>query len=173
MHPTQNSMKTLYIVRHAKSSWAQEGLNDFDRPLNERGIQNAPEMARRLKQSGPLPELILSSPAKRAISTSRLFAAEWGLSEEHIRQDASIYEASRADLLRLIFRQDPDIDTILLTGHNPGVTDFINWLCGEEEEQIPTCSIATVIVNSHKWNGWEKGMGKLQNLDFPKKNKQE
>ena len=166
-------MKTLYIVRHAKSSWAQEGLKDFDRPLNDRGIKNAPEMAKRLKASGPLPAIILSSPAKRAISTSRLFAAEWGLGEEIIRQDASIYEASRADLLRLIFRQDPDIDTIMLTGHNPGVTDFINWLCGEEEEQIPTCGIATIQVDSFKWNGWEKGMGKLKDLDFPKKQHKE
>ena len=166
-------MKTLYVVRHAKSSWEQEGLTDFDRPLTERGIHNAPEMAKRLIQRGPLPELIISSPANRAISTARLMALEFGISEDLIKKESSIYEAARADLMRLIARQDPDIDAIYLVGHNPGVTDLINWICDEEEAQIPTCSIATIHVDSRRWNGWEKGMGKLQDLDFPKKKKSE
>ncbi len=157
-------------MRHAKSSWEQEGLKDFDRPLTERGVKNAPEMAKRLLNRGYKPELILCSPANRSISTARLFSNEFQLDEKSIKQDSSIYEADKLDLARLISRQDPDIDTILIIGHNPSVTDYINWLCGEEEAQIPTCSIATIRVNSNRWNGWEKGMGKLEDLDFPKKN---
>jgi phosphohistidine phosphatase len=162
-------MKTLYVVRHAKSSWEQEELKDFDRPLTDRGIKNAPEMAVRILTNGAAPQLLLSSPAKRAISTARLMAIAFKLPEEKIKQDSSIYEAERNDLSRLISRQDPDIDTILLVGHNPGVSDYINWLCGTEEAQIPTCAVARIRVNSNRWNGWEKGMGKLEDLDFPKK----
>ena len=164
-------MKTLYVVRHAKSSWDNDELIDFDRPLNERGIKNAPEMAKRLISRSAIPELILSSPANRAISTTRIFANEMGISEDKIKQEASIYEGTRGDLARLISRQNPDFDTLMLTGHNPGVTDFINWICYSEEAQIPTCSIATIQVDLKKWNGWERGMGKLIELDFPKKKK--
>ncbi len=162
-------MKTLYVVRHAKSSWDQEDLSDFDRPLNERGLKNAPEMAQRFMEGATIPQLIISSPAKRAISTARILAKEFGISEDAIKQEASIYEGDRGDLARLISRQNPDIDTIMITGHNPGVTDFINWICYIEEAQIPTCSIATIQVDMKKWNGWERGMGKLIDLDFPKK----
>jgi phosphohistidine phosphatase len=164
-------MKTLYVVRHAKSSWDQDDLIDFDRPLNERGIKNAPEMAKRLINRSAIPQLILSSPANRAISTARIFANEMSISEDKIKQESSIYEGTRGDLARLISRQNPDFDILMLTGHNPGVTDFINWICYCEEAQIPTCSIATIQVDSKKWNGWERGMGKLIELDFPKKKK--
>jgi phosphohistidine phosphatase len=162
-------MKTLYVVRHAKSSWDQEDLSDFDRPLNERGLKNAPEMAKRLMEGATIPQLIISSPAKRAISTAHIMAKEFGISEDAIKQESSIYEGTRSDWARLISRQNPDIDTIMITGHNPGVTDFINWICYIEEAQIPTCSIATIQVDMKKWNGWERGMGKLMDLDFPKK----
>lgn len=164
-------MKTLYIVRHAKSSWDQDDLIDFDRPLNERGIKNAPEMAKRLMSWSAIPQLILSSPANRAISTARIFANEMRISEDKLKQETTIYEGTRGDLARLISRQNPDFDTLMITGHNPGVTDFINWICFIEEAQIPTCSIATIQVDIKKWNGWERGMGKLIELDFPKKKK--
>ena len=108
-------MKTLYVVRHAKSSWDQEDLSDFDRPLNERGLKNAPEMAQRLMEGSTIPQLIISSPAKRAISTARILAKEFGISEDAIKQEASIYEGDRSDLARLISRQNPDIDTIMIT----------------------------------------------------------
>lgn len=164
-------MKTLYVVRHAKSSWDQDDLIDFDRPLNERGIKNAPEMAARLMSWSAIPQLILTSPANRAISTARIFANEMKIPEDKLKQEKTIYEGTRGDLARLISRQNPDFDTLMIVGHNPGVTDFINWICFVEEAQIPTCSIATIQVDIKKWNGWERGMGKLIELDFPKKKK--
>jgi phosphohistidine phosphatase len=162
-------MKTLLIVRHAKSSWDHPDLDDFDRPLNERGLKNAPEMARRLVLREKLPQLIISSPALRAISTARLFNQQFGRIDEHLQLEKSIYEAERQDLLKLISRQNPDLNTIMLIGHNPGLSDLLNWLC-ETEEILPTCAVAEIEVDDYKWNGWTKGSGNLIDLDYPKKN---
>ena len=114
-------MKTLLIVRHAKSSWDHADLDDFDRPLNERGLRNAPEMARRLVLREMLPDLILCSPALRTISTARLFNQQFGRMDEGLKTEKSIYEASRQDLVKLISRQNPDLNIIMLVGHNPGL----------------------------------------------------
>lgn len=161
-------MKTLLIVRHAKSSWDNSSLDDFDRPLNERGLRNAPEMARRLVLRNLVPNLILSSPANRAISTSRLMANQFGKSEQEIVQDKSIYEATRQDIQRLISRQNPDLDCIMLVGHNPGLSDYINWLCDSEIE-LSTAAVAEIQIDSNKWNGWIRAEGKLMDLDYPKR----
>jgi phosphohistidine phosphatase len=161
-------MKTLIIVRHAKSNWENQSQADFDRPLNERGIRNAPEMARRLVLRGLIPEYILTSPAVRAISTARLMATQFGKSEDLLMVDASIYEASRQDLNRLISRQNPDQSVLMIIGHNPGISDFLNWLC-DTDEILSTAAVAQVEIDSNKWNGWERGSGALIDLDYPKK----
>ena len=163
------SMKTLLIVRHAKSSWDHPDLDDFNRPLNERGLRNAPEMARRLVLRNTIPELILSSPALRAITTAKLFNQQFGRFDEFLKIEKSIYEASRQDLMKLISRQNPDINCLMLVGHNPGLSDLVNWLC-ETEEILSTCAIAQIEIDDYKWNGWEKSCGFLKDLDFPKKN---
>ena len=95
-------MKTLTIIRHAKSSWEQEGLSDFERPLNERGRRDAPVMAARLKQAVGQPELLVSSPALRAITTARVFADVLGISKDSIQLQSRIYEASVGTLLQII-----------------------------------------------------------------------
>jgi phosphohistidine phosphatase len=161
-------MKTLLIVRHAKSSWESQSQADFDRPLNERGIRNAPEMARRLVLRGLTPEYILTSPAIRAISTARLMSTQFGKSDDLLMVDATIYEASRQDLYRLISRQNPDHSILMIIGHNPGMSDFLNWLC-DTDEILSTAAVAQVEIDSKKWNSWERGSGKLIDLDFPKK----
>lgn len=161
-------MKTLFIVRHAKSSWDNASQTDFDRPLNERGIRNAPEMARRLVLRGLSPQYIITSPANRAISTARLMAIQFGQTEEMLIVDETIYEASRQDLHRVISRQNPDHEALMIVGHNPGMSDFLNWLC-DEQEILSTAAIAEVQIDSTKWNGWERASGKLISLDYPKK----
>jgi phosphohistidine phosphatase len=95
-------------------------------------------------------------------------AVQFGQSEEMLIVEDSIYEASRQDLHRVISRQNPDYGTLMIIGHNPGMSDFLNWLC-DEEEILSTASIAEVQVDSNKWNGWERGNGKLIHLDYPKK----
>lgn len=161
-------MKKLLIVRHAKSSWDVANIDDFDRPLNERGLRNAPEMARRLVLREFVPDLILSSPANRAISTARLFNHQFGDKEGMIKTEQSIYEASRSNLCKIIDRQNPDHCLIIMVGHNPGLTDYVNWLCDSDVE-LPTCAIAEIDVDDFKWNGWKKGSGKLIDFDYPKK----
>lgn len=161
-------MKTLLIVRHAKSSWDHPDMDDFDRPLNERGFRNAPEMARRLVLRELLPELILSSPALRAIATARLFNQQFGRMNDGLKMEKSIYEASRQDLVKLIARQNPDLQIIMIIGHNPGLSDLVNWLC-ESEIILPTCGMAEIRIDDFKWNGWAKGCGELVDFDYPKK----
>ena len=161
-------MKTLLIVRHAKSSWDHPGIDDFDRPLNERGIRNAPEMARRLVLRELLPELMLSSPAKRAISTALFFNEQFGNKSIELRTEASIYEADRETLSRIVSRQNPDLDCIMIIGHNTGLSDLVNWLC-DTDEVLSTCAIAEVKVKDFKWNGWKRGCGELIDIDYPKK----
>jgi phosphohistidine phosphatase len=161
-------MKTLLIVRHAKSSWDHPGIDDFDRPLNERGIRNAPEMARRLVLRELLPELMISSPAKRAISTAEFFKNQFGIKEVDLKSEAAIYEADRETLMRIISRQNPDLDCIMLIGHNPGLSDLVNWLC-DTDEVLSTCAVAEIKVEDFKWNGWKRACGELVNLDYPKK----
>src|SRR5689334_22986953 len=111
-------MKTLFLVRHAKSSWAHLSLNDFDRPLNARGKKDAPFMGEILYNQHILPDLLLSSPAKRAFSTAKKIAKAIGYKKKEINTDKDIYDADEDTLLKVIHRQDQKYDSIMLVGHN-------------------------------------------------------
>src|SRR6478609_7935961 len=136
-------MKTVYLVRHAKSSWEEEGLSDFDRPLNSRGRRDAPRIGKRLKEKQILPDVILSSPANRAISTCRAIALTLQYSEEKIISVKELYHADEDDILAVIKTVDDKFDTLMLFGHNPGLTDFANSLSDKDNliRNIPTSGI--------------------------------
>src|SRR5215813_5144209 len=117
-------MKTLFVLRHAKSSWDNPNLADFDRPLNERGLAAAPFMGRVLRTKGYRPELILSSPAERARTTAALFKAGAGL-DSPLEYDDRIYEASPQKLLKVVSKVADDKNSLMVVGHNPGMEGFI------------------------------------------------
>lgn len=161
-------MKTLYLIRHAKSSWDDLSLDDSDRPLNERGERDAPRMGKRLKERNVVPDLMITSPAKRALSTCNKIAKILNYPKEAVKVEPKLYHASEDQFLRIVHSINNKHDTVLLFGHNPGLTDFVNKLTGGYIQNIPTCGVAACSFKTETWNeiGWKKAT--LEFFDFPK-----
>jgi phosphohistidine phosphatase len=162
-------MKTIYLVRHAKSSWKEMGMKDEERPLNHRGKHDAPFMGKLLKRMKVNPALIVSSPAVRALTTAKIFAEELDYPSKKIEVDRSIYLADVAELYDYVNELDDDIDSVMIFGHNPGHTYFLNTITGESIDNMPTCSIAGVEFDIDKWNLIKKTTGQLKFFEYPKK----
>ena len=159
-------MKTLFILRHAKSSWDNRDLSDFERPLNERGLKAAPLMGRVMKEKQFTPDLILSSPATRARQTAELVKEAAGI-ESDIRFDERIYEASPARLLEVVAEQNESLDSILLVGHNPGFEGLLRALTGEFQP-MSTATLAVIDLQITKWSEINSSPGNLRSLIRPK-----
>ncbi|MEO8588503.1 MAG: histidine phosphatase family protein [Flavobacteriales bacterium] len=162
-------MKTLYLCRHAKSSWADPGMDDFERPLNDRGLRNAPHMARTFKERGEPVDLIVSSPAKRALTTAQFFASELGLPPDRFRQDKSIYNAERSALMHLVQNLPDSAHRVMLFGHNPGFTELVDHLCDVGVGNMPTCGMVRVDLPVETWNEISRELGNLVWFDHPKR----
>lgn len=162
-------MKKLIIVRHAKSSWDFPELNDYDRPLNKRGKKNAPEMGKRLASRGILPDLIITSPAKRAAATAKRIAIEVGYGIKDIKKEPLFYHGSINDIIKVIRSINNKISTLMIFGHNPDWTSVANLLTGSDIYNIPTCGIAEIDFDVSAWTEVEKNKGTLVNFDYPKK----
>ena len=159
-------MKTLFVLRHAKSSWENADLADFDRPLNHRGERAAPFMGELMHRNGFQPSVILSSPAVRAKQTALLVKESGGLNAE-IRFEHRIYEASPHNLSQVVSEIEDAHASAILVGHNPGIEGFIRYLTGQIEP-MPTAALAVIELNIDSWNEMDTGCGKLQNVFRPK-----
>lgn len=159
-------MKTLYILRHAKSSWTEANLSDFERPLNERGIKTAPFMGELMRKKNFQPDLILSSPAQRAKQTA-LLAKKAGRFEAQIRYDERIYEASPLRLIEIVSEVENEIESVLLIGHNPGFEGLVKFLTGESQS-IPTAALAVVDLMADDWQSLHPECCALRALIRPK-----
>lgn len=159
-------MKTLLLLRHAKSSWKEPGLRDFDRPLNKRGQRAAPLVGEFMKERDVRPDLIISSPAVRARQTAALVVERGGLQAE-LRYDERIYEADVPALLKVVSQIDEAAETVLLVGHNPGLQELLKFLTGEEQE-FPTAALALISLEPDKWSNVEQRSGRLKWLVTPK-----
>ena len=153
-------MKTLYLLRHAKSSWTDTSLADFDRPLNGRGQNAAPFMGEVMARKGLLPDLIISSPAKRATQTAILIKESCG-SNAPIQYDEKIYEASPQALKGVISQAGNDLESVMIVGHNPGIEGLINYLTGNLEP-MPTAALAVILLDIAAWNKIDANSGTLQ-----------
>lgn len=167
----QKDMKYLYLIRHAKSSWDNLEISDVDRPLNERGLRDAPYMGKRLKEKEVAPDLMLSSPAKRAIATCRQIAAIIGHEASRIKTDPRLYHASEETLVSVLSGLSDSHHVAMLFGHNPGLTRLTNSIFGQHIMNIPTCGIVAGKLNIGTWGEVKAGCGRLGFFDFPKKNK--
>lgn len=156
--------KTLYLVRHAKSSWSAADLSDFDRPLNKRGLRDAPEMGQRLKARGARPGIILCSPAKRAMMTLE----NMNLGVDHVVFDEHIYGASTGELLEIVHTLSNQHSSAMLIGHNPAMTWLATRLSGVQINNMPTCAIATISLDSDNWSKAGSCPAELLDFDFPK-----
>ena len=161
-------MKRLVVVRHAKSSWKDPGLRDFDRPLSKRGKSDAPEMGRRLARRSLIPDRLLSSPAKRAIRTAEIIAGAIGFPAGRITRMDRLYGAGVADLLGILQRLDDAEQTVFLVGHNPGLTDLVNSICSAFLDNLPTCGLFCVDFEISSWKEIGRCRGRCVFMDFPK-----
>jgi phosphohistidine phosphatase len=164
------AMKTLYVVRHAKSSWDDPDRSDFDRPLNDRGKRDAPRMGKRLKEKDIHPDLMFTSPAKRALSTCKLISKALDYPKSKIKEEQKLYHASDDDILSSVQALNDKHNIVMIFGHNPGLTEFVNSLMSEEKniDNIPTAGVVAFELNISSWRQLTWGIGKLLFFDFPK-----
>ena len=162
-------MKTLTLVRHAKSSWHDTDLSDHERPLNKRGLRDAPIMGRRAVEAGIRPSLIIASPAVRAWTTAKTFATELGYPVEFLQREDKIYLASLDSLLDVVASQDSGFNNLMLFGHNPGLTDFANYLTPGLTNNLPTAGVVSVEIDRDDWLLFERPKTELLVYDYPKK----
>lgn len=161
-------MKQLILVRHAKSDWGDPSLNDFDRPLNGRGEQDAPVMAQRLLDSKVKIDTFISSPAKRARKTARIFVKAYKVKKEDMIFHDELYGASENVFWDVIAKADNKADSIAIFSHNPGITDFANLLTSTRIDNIPTCGIFAVKADCKKWKDFGEAEKEFWFFDYPK-----
>jgi phosphohistidine phosphatase len=162
-------MKTLTLLRHAKSSWKDSSLMDHDRPLNKRGKRDLPVMGERMQQAGIRPSLILSSTAVRAWTTAKGIAKEISYPVEFLQREQRLYHAGVRRIIEVLNEQDIAFNNIVLVGHNPGLTDFANYLLPDVTDNIPTCGFISLTIDSDDWNLQTKKNADLVVYDYPKK----
>lgn len=161
-------MKTLIVVRHAKSSWSEAGKGDHDRPLNSRGKKDAPEMAKRLRKSGIKIDLLVSSTALRAHTTTQYFAAEYDFSKKDIVLEGQLYLASAEAYYEVLSKLNDEYDTVAIFGHNPGITVFANSLSQVHVDDMPTCAVYAVRADTREWASFKRADKDFLFFDYPK-----
>lgn len=160
--------RTLFLVRHAKSSWKDASLADMDRPLNKRGRRDAPRMADWLVSQGDGPELVLSSPAKRALTTARVLAQALEQAPEDIEVEKDLYFTGTHGMLRTLERVDDRFQRVMMVGHNPVMTRLLNQLAGTDVWNMPTCAIAAIGFDMDSWGLVDSTNGELLAYQTPK-----
>lgn len=161
-------MKTLLIIRHAKSNWDRVTLSDKDRPLNDRGKRDAPEMARRLIKAGVKIELFVSSPAKRARDTAEFFIREYGGKGKEILLVPELYHAEIPVFNEVITDLDDRYDTVAIFSHNPGITAFVNTLTAARLDNMPTAGVFAVTSPAVNWSEFVAAGATFLFFDYPK-----
>ncbi len=161
-------MKTLLLIRHAKSSWDNLSLSDFERPLNDRGKKDAPDMAKKIKDKNIKIDLFISSPAKRARKTAKIFMETYGENKKNLLLIPSLYEASVQNFYDAVAAFDDKNNCILLFSHNPGITEFVNKLTTYSIDNMPTCSVFAVSIITKKWADFKNAYKELLFFEFPK-----
>ena len=162
-------MLQLTLIRHAKSSCDDPALSDFDRPLNKRGMKNAPLMGKIISKRGLVFDRIVASPALRAITTAHLIAGKQGFPEQDIQQRDELYDASVDELLDCVHSLDNQYASIALVAHNPGLTSLCNYLSGESIANLPTCAVAVIEFDLDDWRAVNQDTGRLVLYEYPRK----
>ena len=161
-------MKTVLLIRHAKSSWGDLNLPDFERPLNDRGKKDAPKMAKRIYNKDIRIDTFISSPAKRAKKTAEIFAERYGLKKSDIVLVPDLYHGSDTVFFDTISNAPGKSDSIAIFSHNPAITEFANRLTETRVDNMPTCSIFAVQADIKNWVEFQHAPKKLYFFDFPK-----
>jgi phosphohistidine phosphatase len=159
----------LTLVRHAKSDWSLPDQQDWDRVLNKRGQQDAPEMARRLRARKLKPDLILASPAVRALTTASIMARELKVHADRIAQDERLYLADPKRIVEVVRELGGNARHVMVFAHNPGITDCANKLsAGEQIDTLPTCGVFTACFAANDWSQLDWASGLEAEFDYPR-----
>ncbi len=161
-------MKSLLIIRHAKSSWDTGVHSDFDRPLQERGKRDAPEMARRLLAKKIPIDCFVSSTALRARSTAELFMAAYGRKPEDMKLIPELYHAGTDTFEQVVAALPDPCSHVALFSHNPGITAFVNTLTGVQVDNMPTCGIFALHIHADSWSRFPEAKKEFWFFDYPK-----
>ena len=161
--------RKLLIIRHGKSSWDHEGLDDIDRPLAERGIRNAGDMAERLMALKLVPQLILSSPASRALNTALIMLKSWGAGPESLQIHDPLYMAYPSEIEQVVSGVSAEIRNLAIFGHNPSFTLYANQFMELPLENLPTAGVVVVTLESENWGGIGRKNVKGTYVDYPKR----
>ena len=162
-------MKTLYLLRHAKSSWGNPDLKDFERPLADRGIRDLPLMAERFQARKGQVTCIICSPAIRTKTTAKMFAKQIGFPSDEIGSNPGLYFAGSTMLLKTASLLDDECEAAMLVGHNPAITDFVNEMAGSDIDNIPTCGLVQLSLPIDSWSEIKFSCAELVEFDYPKK----
>lgn len=162
-------MKTVYLIRHAKSDWNNPNILDIERHLNDRGYDNANSMALLFKNKQENPDLIVSSPAIRAISTALIFARNIGYDANLISIKKELYESDLKDYISTLIHTDEQYQSVMLFAHNPTISSVANSLCQSLPSEMPTCAIAGIRFECKKWKDLITTKGELFFFEIPKK----
>jgi phosphohistidine phosphatase len=163
-------VKRLILLRHAKSSWSDGSLADAERPLSPRGERDAPRMGQRLRGRGAWPDVVVASPARRARRTARLVCQAIGHPEGSIKLDPALYLASPEAILAVVATQAEPADSVMVVGHNPGLTELANLLLPDLAlDNLPTTGVVAVDVDTDRWTNVLGVACRLAFLDYPKK----
>ena len=161
--------RKLFIIRHGKSDWDHQGLDDIDRPLAERGIRNSEEMAKRLSHKGLIPELLVSSPASRALNTALIMARFWMLKPAALQIHEPLYDAYISNIETVVSGIPSDVQSLAIFGHNPSWTAYANQFLSSPLDNLPTAGVVVVTLKSDNWKGLGRRQVKDVYVDYPKK----
>ncbi|MDX2191168.1 MAG: histidine phosphatase family protein [Bacteroidota bacterium] len=159
--------KNLILVRHAKSDWSIQGQRDFDRTLNERGFRDAPKMGYRFAERKLKIDKLISSPAERAKLTAEFFAEQLKIDANEIEYNENIYDASVRILMNEVNQLNDQLNTVVIFGHNPGLSYFIEYVSGESLGEISTCAIVSLQFTVDSWKLVSKDTAKVVFHDYP------
>jgi len=161
--------RQLFIIRHGKSSWENEGLDDIDRPLSDRGVRNAKMMAVRLRDMGLVPKLIYTSPASRALNTALIMNRVWGLEPSLVQIHDELYMAYLKEISRVVEQAPDDTSSLAIFGHNPSFTMFANHFLKVPLDNLPTAGVVVLTFESDSWKRIGRDQVSASYVDFPKR----
>lgn len=161
--------RKLFIIRHGKSSWGNEGLDDIDRPLNERGTRSAEMMAGSLKEKGLIPGLIYSSPANRALNTALIMKRTWGLDASVLQIHDDLYMAYVSEITAVVGQAPNEVKSLAIFGHNPSFTLYANSFLNEPLDNLPTAGVVVISLESESWKRIGREHVSATYVEFPKR----
>ncbi len=160
--------RTIVLIRHAKSSWANPLQSDFERPLNDRGKEEAPAMGEQLKKLNLIPDLIVASSAKRTRQTAKKIAKEVGYDADNIKWEEKLYHCIPSVFEEVIHDLNDSVKTVFIVAHNPGITEYVNQLSPQFRiDNMPTCAVVAAKTDEAHWNNFSTAKREVILFDYP------